>query len=176
MLMHISRWFLGLTLLGLSSTAALADGIDPVAKLQGGTGSTDLLTPNFAFDVFGGSSPQSFDYINSTGQTAVGMNLLITLLPLTPSLTFICDPSNTYFTNCNPQSPGTTLSQGGTLLISFFGLDTETGHNGIPNDPNPACEGILFCSPSVPAADFIIIFENAPGTTDLSGLPPTQGF
>lgn len=37
--MSISRWFLGLIFLGLSSSAALADGIDPAIGVDGGSGS-----------------------------------------------------------------------------------------------------------------------------------------
>lgn len=181
--MKILRSYLFLIILGLSSTAVLADTIDPQGSVEGGTGSTKLTTPNdrnFQFDVFGGTSRQAFDFINSTGQVAVGVNLVITLLAGTRDLTFTClpsSPSNGYFTNCNPQSPGTTLSQGGTLLMSFFGLDSETGHNGIPNDPNPSCrEGAFGCIPSVSAADFKIVFADAPGTHDLLDLPATEGF
>jgi hypothetical protein len=178
--MNFSRWFLSLILLGLSSSVAMADSVDPQGKLQGGGGSTELTTPddpNFQFTVFGGTSPQEFDFINSIGQVAVGVNLVVTLLPGTATLTFTCDPFSEYFTNCSPQSP-TTLAPGGTLLISFFTPNTgEGGLGGIPNDPNPTCsEGVFSCSSSVPGADFGVVFQNRPGTTDLQDLPSTQGF
>jgi len=37
---NISRWFLALIFLGLSSSAALADGVDPALGVKGGTDST----------------------------------------------------------------------------------------------------------------------------------------
>jgi hypothetical protein len=175
----ILRCCLILILLGLSSSAALPDPIDPQGGVSGGTGSTKLTSandPNFQFTVFGGTSPQFFDFINSTGRVAIGVNLLITLIPGTRDLTFTCDPFNIYFTNCSPQTPGTTLSQGATLLMSFFGLNADTGHNGIPNDPNPTCTEPPFGCSSTTTADFAVFFKDATGTTDLSGLPTTEGF
>jgi len=179
--MNLSRWIVILILLGLSSSVATADSVDPVAKLQGGCCSTKLISandPNFQGTVLGGSPSRSFDFINSTGSVAVGVNLVLALLPGTPTLTFICDPFSEYFTNCNPQSP-TTLSPGETLLIRFFDPNNgEGGVGGIPNDPNPSCDGVFACSPSPGhlAADFATVFANRPGFTDLSDLPNTEGF
>src|SRR5271167_1932498 len=102
------RWFLALMVFVLLSSTAFADGIDPKMGLQGGTGSTGLFSPNdpnFSFTVLGSDftpgSSEFFDFINATGQTAVGVNLLATLLTGTPTLTFSCAESNSYFNTCN---------------------------------------------------------------------------
>ena len=56
------------------------------------------------------------------------MNLVATLLPGTPTLTYVCDPSSEYFTMCQV----TSLSPGVTL-ISFSDPNTgEGGFGGIP--------------------------------------------
>jgi hypothetical protein len=158
----------------------MADGIDPEAKLVGGTDSTKLTRPddpNFQFTVFGGTSPREFDFINSTGHVAVGVNLALTLLPGTPALIFTCNPFSQYFTNCDPQEPRTLLP-GESLLIRFFDPNHgEGGLGGIPNDPSPTCsEGAFGCTSAVFGADFGVVFANRPGTTDLQDLPSTQGF
>jgi hypothetical protein len=175
---NISRWFLALIFLGLSSSIAMADGVDPTMGLQGGTDATGLFSPNdpnFAFTVLGSNftqgSSEFFDFINATGQTAVGVNLLATLLPNTntPTLTFTCAETNAYFNTCNV----TTLANG-QVQISYSNTG-EGGLGGIPNDPNPSCnEGPTNCNPSVDAADFAVVVTDVHG--DLAGLAPGQGF
>lgn len=169
------RWFMILIVLGLSSCVALADGIDPKMGLQGGTGSTGLFSPddpNFSFTVFGSDftsgSSEFFDFINATGQTALGVNLVATLLAGTPTLTFSCAESNSYFNTCT-----VTPLQNGQVLISYSNTG-EGGLGGIPNDPNPSCDGPGSCSPSVPAADFAVVVTDVGG--DLAGLSQGQGF
>lgn len=169
------RWFMILIVLGLSSSIALADGIDPKMGLQGGTGSTGLFSPNdpnFSFTVFGSEftsgSSEFFDFINATGQTALGVNLVATLLAGTPTLTFSCAESNSYFNTCT-----VTPLQNGQVLISYSNTG-EGGLGGIPNDPNPSCDGPGSCSPSVPAADFAVVVTDVGG--DLANLPQGEGF
>jgi hypothetical protein len=177
--MKISRWWLVALLLGLMSSAAMADGVDPQVKLIGGGTSTGLFSlndPNFSFTVYGGTSPQNFDFINATGQLVGEVDLLVSLLAQTPALTFTVDPSNPYFTNATV----TTLDTGQTL-IRFFGLNTgELGYGGLPfatDLPSPdSCDGVHSCFTNTPGADFIVQFADNPGTTDLSTLPSTEGF
>lgn len=175
----ISRWLVVLAIAGLTSFVAKADGIDPQFKLQGGGGSTGLFSlndPNFSFTVFGGTSPQFFDFINATGQTVGEVDLLITLLQGTPALTFTVDPANPYFTDAS-----VSALENGQTLIRFFGLNTgEGGFGGLPfatDLSNPEqCDGIENCFTETPGADFRVLVANNVGTTDLSDLPPTQGF
>jgi hypothetical protein len=177
--MKISRWLLVAVVLGLVSSAAMADTIDPQVKLVGGGGSTGLFSlndPNFAFAVNGGTSPQTFDFINATGQLVGEVDLLITLFSNTPPLTFTVDPANPYFTDASVS----TLTTGQTL-IRFFGLNTgEFGYGGLPfatDLPSPEnCDGIHSCFTETPGADFVVAFADNPGTTDLSGLPSNEGF
>lgn len=184
----ILRCCLILIILGLTSTAALADGItDPGVKLKGGGGSTGLFSPNdsnFNFTFHGGDITtvggfKDFDFINATGQIAVGMNLVVTLLSGTPPLTFTCNPANEYFTDCSPQSPGTTLSDGGTLLIRFFTPNNgEGGLGGIPFatdlPSSDSCDGIHNCTTGTFGADFLIEVADVGG--DLVNLTKDQGF
>jgi hypothetical protein len=178
---NISRWFLTLILLGLSSSAALADGIDPGVKLQGGTDATGLFSPtdpNFAFTVLGSNftvigQSEEFDFINFTNQVAIGVNLVATLLPGTPTLTYICDPASEYFLACSvtPLGPGQTL-------ISFSKPNTgEGGVGGIPfatDFGEGSCDGVHSCSTSTPGADFGVVVSDIAG--DLVHLGPGEGF
>jgi hypothetical protein len=177
------RCWLILIILGLSSSVALADSIgDPGVKLKGGCCSTEVTSPNdphFTFDVNPGDftaigQSREFDFINATGQVAIGMNLVVTFLhPLQvqPDLIFTCDPANVYFLDCSPQSPGGTLSGTGSLLIRFFTPNNtaEVGQGGIPNDPSPNCDGFSSCikNPLVPFSDFGIVVTDVGG--DLVG-------
>jgi hypothetical protein len=176
LLVRILRYFLLLVILGSSCGAALADSVnDPGVKLKGGCCSTELTSPNdphFTFTVNPGDfttpgQSNEFDFINATGQAAVRMNLIATLLdPSQPDLLFTCDPVNVYFTDCSPQSPGGTLSGNGTLLISFFTPNFgEGGQGGIPNDPNPSCDGFSSChkNPLVPFSEFGIVVTDVNG-------------
>jgi hypothetical protein len=177
--MKISRWLLVAVVLGLVSSAAMADGIDPQVKLKGGSGSTGLFSltdPNFSFTVNGGASPQPFYFINATGQLVGEVDLLITLIGGTPPLTFTVDPANPYFTDASV----TTLDTGQTL-IRFFGLNTgDFGYGGLPfatDLPSPEnCDGIHSCFTETPGADFAVAFADNPGTLDLTNLPADQGF
>ena len=186
----ILRYFLLLVILGSSCVAALADSVnDPGVKLKGGGGSTGLFSPtdeNFAFSVRGGdftveNETRFFDFINATGQLALEVDLTITLVPGTPDLTFTCDPSNEYFTDCSPKSPGTTLSDGGTLLIRFFTPNNgEGGFGGVPfatdlsSNNQQNCDGIHFCFTDTPGADFEVGVSDVNG--DLVNLTSGQGF
>jgi hypothetical protein len=174
--MKISRWLLVAVLLGLVSSAAMADTIDPRVKLIGGGGSTGLFSlndPNFAFAVYGGTSPQTFDFINATGQLVGEVDLLITLFANTPPLTFTVDQANPYFTDASVTSLVT-----GQTLIRFFGLNTsEFGYGGLPFATDITCvEGAFDCTTTTQGADFIVSFANNLDTTDLSGLPTNEGF
>ena len=178
--MKLSRWFVVLVLLGLSSSTALADGLDPVMKLGGSNLSTGLVSGNdlnFTFTVHGSDftgvgQTEQFDFINATGQTAMGVDLLVTLLSGTPSLTFSCEnvSGSGYFTGCSV----TPLSSTQTL-ISFFGPDTgEGGFGGIPNAPDMTCDGIHSCSTETAGADFGVFVTDVNG--DLFTLGQGQGF
>lgn len=174
--MKISRCLLVAVVLGLMSSAAMADTIDPQVKLKGGGGSTGLFSlndPNFAFAVHGGTSPQPFDFINATGQLVGEVDLLITLFSNTPPLTFTVDPANPYFTDASV----TTLDTGQTL-IRFFGLNTsEFGFGGLPFATDISCvEGAFDCTTTTQGADFQVVLADNPGTKDLSGLPTNEGF
>jgi hypothetical protein len=177
--MKISRWMLVAVVLGLMSSAAMGDTIDPQVKLKGGSGSTGLFSltdPNFSFTVNGSASPQPFYFINATGQLVGEVDLLITLIGGTPPLTFTVDPANPYFTDASVTSLVT-----GQTLIRFFGLNTgELGYGGLPfatDLPSPeSCDTIHSCSTDTPGADFTVEFADIPGTTDLSGLPSNEGF
>jgi len=162
----------------------MGDPIDPRGSLIGGTNSTGLFSlndPNFAFTVFGGFSPQEFDFINASGQLVGEVDLLVTLVAGTPPLTFTVDPQNPYFTSATVTSLGN-----GQTLYRFFGLD-ET-HGGLPfatDLPGPGSCGegefeegnpINDCSTETPGADFGVVFANNTGTSDLSNLPRNQGF
>jgi len=179
-LMKTVRWLFSLAVLGLFSSLALADSTDPQMKLQQATRSTGLFSPsdpNFAFDVHGGISPQEFDFINATGLTAIGVNLLVTpFANNTVTLAFACIAPDVYFLDCSPTTPQT-----GQTLIRFFTPNTgEGGFGGIPFATDlfspDQCDGIHSCSTTTPGADFGVVVENLAGTTDLTDLPSDQGF
>jgi hypothetical protein len=190
LLVKILRYFLLLVILGSACGAALADSVnDPGVKLKGGGGSTGLFSPtdaNFAFSVRGGdftvqNETRFFDFINATGQLAVEIDLTVTLLANTPALTFTCDPLNEYFTDCSPQSPGTTVPPGGSLLIRFFTPNNgELGFGGIPfatdlsSNNQENCDGVHFCFTDTPGADFEVGVSDVNG--DLVNLATGQGF
>jgi hypothetical protein len=135
MLMNISRWFLALILLGLASSHAKADNIDPKFQLQGGCCSIPLTTLNdphfmFTFTQTGGITVATAEFVNETPFTIGRVNLDITdTVPLLFSADNSVDP---YFTSASPTTP-TLLSPGGHLLMSFFG--TNGDFPGIPNMP-----------------------------------------
>jgi len=169
------RWVAAVAvLLGVGSTAAWADTVDPKGKLVGGGGSTGITTinapdPNFTGTVFGdgGGSTIGFDFINITGVVATEVDLLITN-DSPGTLMFSADPENPYFTSSSPSlSSPATVAPGGTVLMRFFGLDPEEGLNGIPFSSDFSCDGISSCfDSSENGSDFIVRFD----VTDLSGL------
>jgi hypothetical protein len=179
MLMKISRWLLTLILLSVASSIAMADSTDPKMGLQGGCCSTGLFSlndPNFSFTVLASDfttigQTELFDFINATGQTATEVDLLANLIQGTPALTFICDPSSEYFTQCSVTPEG-----GGQTLIRFFDPNTgEGGFGGIPTAPDIECDGVHSCSTETPGADFAVYVQDVNG--DLVNLnQTTDGF
>jgi len=175
--MKISRWFAILAFagailafVGLSPSTAKADSLppDPGVKLCCGGGSTVLTSPddpNFVLNVLGGQV-NTFDFINSIGQTATGLNLLLTNetnggVSVPFDLIFTCDNSNDpYFANCSPESPTQTT------LISFFGLPGQAfpHYNGIPNAPADTISCDDTCTTTTAGADFEITVD----ATDIS--------
>jgi hypothetical protein len=180
-LVNISRWFLTLILLGLSCSAGLADGIDPGVKLQGGSDATGLFSPadpNFSFIVLGSDftavgQSEEFDFINFTNEVAIGVNLVATLLPGTPTLTYTCGATSEYFTECSV----TPLGAGQTLIKYFDPNTGEGGFGGIPfatDFGEGSCDGPRSCSTSTPGADFGVVVTDING--DLVHLAQGQGF
>lgn len=179
--MKVSRWCLTLILLGMSASVGFADGIDPGVKLQGGSDATGLFSPNdvnFAFTVLGSNfttigQSEEFDFINFTNQLAIGVNLVATLLPGTPALTFVCDPASEYFKACQVTPLGL-----GKTLISFSDPNTgDGGFGGIPfatDFGEGSCDGPQSCSTSTPGADFGVVVADING--DLVHLGQGQGF
>lgn len=159
--MKILRCCAIVILLGLSSTAALADSVppDPTAKLGGGGGSAIVLTPSdttfsgtFTQPTGGGVTLAFFDFRNATGFTAGAVNLDVTdTVPLSFSTDNTGDP---YFNTSSPTTP-TPLLPGGDLTLSWFGTDAT--HTGIPS---ATCSSHSFSScTSVPSgSDFEFIF------------------
>src|SRR5579859_1394612 len=105
--------------MGVSCSAALADGTDPVMKLGGGGGSEVLTTNTFSFSFTQTSPPQTsffIDFINNTGTNMTALDLLITG---SAGLVFSCDNTiDPYFTGCD-----SSIQDNGQYLVSFFGLD-----------------------------------------------------
>jgi hypothetical protein len=147
-----------LAFVGLSPSTALADGItDPGVRLKcPGCGSTVLNSSTFFFTVLGGfdETVNTFDFINAVGPTAGELRLTEVISPTNPTpvfpfdLSFICDPSNPFFTNCTPQ----TLTA--TNEVRFFGLNAD--HGGILNAPADTITCGDSCSTTVTLADFAI--------------------
>ena len=146
--MNFSRWFLSLILLGLSSSLAMADSVDPKFVPIGGGGSIILDSPTdpafqFSFTKngsvgtvgcgsFGGPSdnqcinPSNTEFVNNSGQAWNSITLEVTQQSL--GLLF------TAFDNANAIDPYFNNSASGFLLngnafVTFFGTD-ET-HPGI---------------------------------------------
>ena len=149
--MKICRLLVLAAFMGISCSAALADGVDPVFKLGPGGASIDLTSNTFSFTVNQADAVAgfvSFDFINSTGAVIQELDLFAN----SSAFLFSCDPTgNPYFNNCSPQSP-----TGGPTTVSFFGLDE--GHGGIPNATEVSCDGPTHCSvvEGDPNSDFII--------------------
>jgi len=163
----ITRLLVLVAFLGISCSVALADGVDPVFKLGGGTTSTPLMSDTFSFTVNQADAVAgfvSFDFINFTGATIVQLNLLApgTTIPTNSvpngtALSYACDNTvpNPYFNNCSPQ-----ILTAGPTTVSFFGLDE--GHQGIPTATQVFCgeqeleEGPPNCTADNPLSDFKI--------------------
>ncbi|HET7106439.1 MAG TPA: PEP-CTERM sorting domain-containing protein [Candidatus Acidoferrum sp.] len=132
--MKISRLLVLVAFMGISCSAALADGTDPVMKLGGGGNSEILTTNTFSFSFTQTNPPQTsffIDFINNTGTRMTALDLLITG---SAGLVFTCDNTiDPYFTNC-----GSSIQDSGQYLISFFGLDAT--HLGIPFATKIKCE------------------------------------
>ena len=179
--MKISRWVLVLIFLSLSSSVALADGIDPGVKLQGGNDATGVFTandPNFSFTAFASEfgtvgAQQEFDFINFTNQVATEVDLVVTLLPGTPALTFTCDGTSDYFSECSVTDLG-----GGQTEISYFAPNTGPGgFGGLPpamDFGEGSCDGPQSCFTDTPGADFGVVVTDSNG--DLHNLPGDEGF
>jgi len=170
--MNFSRCFLSLILLGFSSSLAMADSVDPVAKLGGGGGSivlTSLNDPNFtgSFTQTGGVITVFFDFVNETGFTVGEVDLDVTDNQL---LIFSIDNTgDPYFTSFSPTIP-TPLSPGDHLTLSWFGLDDT--HLGIPPRTSVSCDGDV-CFSVPPLSDFRFTFTVADvptgGSFDFTG-------
>jgi hypothetical protein len=155
--MKMRRVFFPAFLLLVSASLAQADSVqDPVIHMEGGGGSTVLNTlndPAFTFtftQVSSGTLIQSVfvDFINNTGFQIARVNTTYTD---TVPLNFSCVAGNIYFNNCSPQTP-TPLSPGGSLLVSYFGLDDT--HSGIPTAGGVTCFEGGDCVANNPNADF----------------------
>ena len=177
--MKISRWMLAVAVLGLISTAAWADTIDPKGKLVGGGGSTGLFTLTDSYfngTVFGdgGGTLVDFPFVNLTNILVGEVDLLITN-DSQDTLSFSADPSNYYFTSASPITP-VPVAPGGTVLMTFFGLNPDLGLNGLPFSTDFSCgegESSHNCTDnSGNGSDFSVQFD----VTDLSslGLNPDQ--
>jgi hypothetical protein len=166
------RCLLILSILGLSSSVALANNIDPQAKLGGGGTLLVLLTgndPHFTgtFTQTGGILFADFEFINGTGFTAGAMNLLTTdTVPLFFSTDNTGDP---FFNTSSPTTP-TLLSPGGSLTLSFFGTDAT--HPGIVSS-TCTTPNVSSCTTFLLGSDFVIEFSV--GDVPLNGSFTFQG-
>lgn len=162
------RCYLILILLGLSSSAALADGIRDPGFLLGGGHTTIVLhtlnDANFA-GTFTQSSPGvavvNFDFINDTGFTIGAINLDVTDRQ---TLSFHIDntPPNPYFRFFSPTGATTLSPTDPPLRLSWFGTDAT--HPGIPSATSFSCDTECFSTP--PLADFgftVTVTDMAPG-------------
>jgi hypothetical protein len=161
--MRIARLLILAAVVAMFGSVALADTVDPAIGVKGGGGSQVLTGPTFSFTFTGTQgttiTEQDFDFINSTGSTVGEIDLLAP-----GPLAYACADASTYFSSC-----AVTIMTSGQSLIRYF------GGSGIPNDPSPSCPEIEGgCSPSVPAADFVIFVQDLNG--DLSSLPTTDSF
>jgi hypothetical protein len=166
--MRIARLLVVATTLAIFSGVAMAD-TDPAIGIKGGGGSQVLTGPNFSFTFVGGTSQeQDFDFINSTGFTALELDLIAPgspdpgSPPISGFLSYACADASTYYGSCQTSS----LANGDTLFRYFGGA-------GIPNDPNPSCSE-FGCTSSVAGADFLMFVQDVQG--DLASLPSTDSF
>ncbi len=144
--MHISRWFLGLILLALSSSIALADSVDPKFVPIGGTGSIILTSPTdpaftFSFTqsassgtvdcgTYGGPSgdacinPLNTEFVNNSGVTWGSITLVVTDQSSGLLFTALNNAIDPYFA-----SSSTGTEDNGDQFVTFSGIDAE--HPGI---------------------------------------------
>lgn len=150
--MNSSRWFLSLILLGLSSSMAMADSVDPKFVPIGGTGSIILGSPtdpaftfSYAFgftqtvdcgQVDGSFSDAGFtcidpahtntEFVNNSGRAWTSLTLEFTGISgdLIFSPTDNANFIDPYFNNST-----SGINEAGNPFVTFFGIDE--GHPGI---------------------------------------------
>jgi hypothetical protein len=177
-LMHISRWFLGLILLGLSSTAALADPIDPKIVL-GPTGST--IFPNQT-DCAPSNTGSCFLPVDSTGFGIADVlnNLGGTIVSDTVTIPFLASfnrDSTPPVLSCatNPETaPGWTGTAVGNSCVFTGGTianNVRYGLNFFGFCPAPACSTDAQ-HPTIVQFDLTAVAVPAPepGTITLLGI------
>ena len=148
--MNISRWFLSLILIGLTSSIAMADSVDPKFVPIGGGGSIILNSPTdpaFTFSYLFGATqtvdcgqvdgsfsdagftcidPANTEFVNNSGRAWTSLTLEFTgisgglIFSPTDNANFI-DP---YFNNS-----ASGINEDGNPFVTFFGIDE--GHPGI---------------------------------------------
>jgi hypothetical protein len=168
----ITRILVLIAFFGISCSVTLADGVDPVMKLGGGTHSEVLTTNTFSFSFTQTTPPQTsifVDFINNTHKLITELDLLITG---STGLVFSCDNTiDPYFAHC-----GTSVLQTGQFDITFFGLDAS--HHGIPFAVEVECddgseeledEGSTDCEAKPALSDFGI-------TVDVGDMTAGQSF
>jgi hypothetical protein len=175
-LLKMTRWILLLVLVAFTSSSALADGVDPVFKLLGGTHSTPILHDGtFTFTASNTTATTQtflFDFVNWSGSTATSLTLSFLISPL--NLLISVDAANPFFTQANVVPPS---ELGGLYVINFFGTD-ET-HPGILSQ---VCTGPDFDADDCTGggADFTLSIAGVPPGGFISGtgrLPePSTGF
>jgi hypothetical protein len=180
--MSISRLFLGLLLVGLTSSIAMADSSDPRMGLIGGTNSeiinpTNLGDFQFSFTRNGDSNtidcgtkggpsedvcidPAFTSFINHTGQTWSSITLTFTQ-PQNQGLTFTllenADALDPYFTSSTQG-----IDANNNPFVTFFGIDAT--HPGIQsafaescNDGPHTCDGPTANDGTLLLYDFAIL-------------------
>jgi hypothetical protein len=163
--LKITRWFLLLALVAFTASAALADGVDPVFKLKGGTLSTPVTNGTFTFtadNLLGTTTKDfSFDFINQSGFTATSLALTFLVFPsnLVISVDNSTDP---FFTSFNITHTTAT----GPYVIDFFG--TNETHPGILSQ---VCTGPDFDADDCTGggADFVLSITGVPPGGFISG-------
>lgn len=161
--MNVSRWFLALIILGLSSSIAMADSVDPKFVPIGGTGSIILTSPTDpAFQIsfirngnvgtvdcgsFGGPSddrcinPDNTEFVNFSHQTWSAITLEITHQSLGLVFSTLNNDIDPYFAHS-----AFGLLENGDAFVTFFGIDST--HPGIlsADSCTPQIEGPPICT------------------------------
>jgi hypothetical protein len=114
--------------------------IDPLIKLNGGGGSTDLGPGTTTFSFVTDTGTQTFDFENATLQTITSLAISFSILKtefnsqINSGVEYTCD-GGPYFSTCGFQvvDPGST----DTITVFF------SGGAGIPSVPEPAEWGFL---------------------------------